>query len=166
MDLKLDEQQELLKQSLDRYLEKTLPFDVRREQTSGSDSVTFWQKLESELGIAAAGIDERSGGFGGGSESEMIISAALGRALAVTPYIGCHVLSATLLDELGQTDLAEGIAGGERLVTTAVEEPQTRGDVALTRMVAERNGASWPTSRAVSPTAASIRSFRPIRWPT
>lgn len=143
MDLKLDEQQELLKQSLDRYLEKTLPFDVRREQKPGGDSVTFWKKLESELGIAAAGIEERSGGFGGGSESEMIISAALGRALAVTPYIVCHVLSATLLDELGQSELAERIAGGDLLVTTAIEEPHTRGDVALTRMVAERDGAIW-----------------------
>ena len=143
MDLKLDEQQELLKQSLDRYLEKTLPFDVRREHTSGDDSVTFWKILESELGIAAAGIEERSGGFGGGSESEMIISASLGRALAVTPYIACHVLSATVLDELGQTELAQRIAGGELLVTTAIEEPQTRGDVALTRMRAERDGASW-----------------------
>lgn len=143
MDLKLDEQQELLKQSLDRYLEKTLPFDVRREQGSRGGFVAYWKKLEAELGVAAAGIEERSGGFGGGSEGEMIIAAALGRALAVTPYIMCQVLSANLLDELGAHQLAGQIAAGELLITTAIEEPQTRGDVALVRTLAKREGAAW-----------------------
>ena len=143
MDLKLNEQQELLKQSLDRYLAKTLPFDVRREQGSKCGFVSYWKNLESDLGIAAAGIEERSGGLGGGSESEMIISAALGRALAVTPYISCQVLSANLLDELGIGGLAGAIAAGELLVTTAVEEPQTRGDVSLSTARAERDGTEW-----------------------
>ena len=146
MDLKLDEQQELLKQSLDRYLEKTVPFDVRREQGSKGGHLAFWKKLEAELGVAAAGIDERSGGFGGGSESEMIISAALGRALAVTPYITCQVLSANLLDELALPELAGRIAAGELLATTAIEEPQTRGDVALITARAERDGETWRLS--------------------
>ncbi|MDG5750259.1 acyl-CoA dehydrogenase family protein [Qipengyuania sp. XHP0211] len=143
MDLKLDEQQELLKQSLDRYLEKTLPFDVRREQKAQGRFVAFWKRLEAELGVAAAGIAERSGGFGGGAESEMIISAALGRALAVTPYITCQVLSANLLDALGEHELAGRIAAGELLVTTAIEEPQTRGDVRHIRLRAERDGTTW-----------------------
>lgn len=143
MDLKLDEQQELLKQSLDRYLEKKLPFDVRREQKAQGGFLTFWKRLEAELGVAAAGIAERSGGFGGGAESEMIISAALGRALAVTPYIACQVLSADLLGKLGEHELAGRIAAGELLVTTAIEEPQTRGDVSHIRMHAERDGAAW-----------------------
>lgn len=143
MDLNLDEQQELLKQSLDRYLEKTLPFEVRRQQQQEGGFIAFWRKLEDELGVAAAGIAERSGGFGGGSESEMIISAALGRALAVTPYVTCQVVSATLLDELGQNELAGRIASGELLVTTAIEEPQTRGDVSQIMAHAERDGKTW-----------------------
>ena len=143
MDLKLDEQQELLKQSLDRYLEKNLPFEIRRDQRSGGACVAFWKRLEAELGIAAAGIEERFGGFGGGSEAEMIIAAALGRALAVTPYIACQVLSANLLGALGKGDLVERIAAGDLLVTTAIEEPQTRGDVTQIRTSATRDGAVW-----------------------
>ena len=143
MDLKLDEQQELLQQSLDRYLTRTLPFDVRREQHSDSDFLTYWKALEGDLGIAAAGIAEECGGFGGGSESEMIVAASLGRALAVTPYIACQVLSVSLLEKLGQAELAGKIAAGELLVTTAVEEPQTRGDVALVEFRAEHSGNGW-----------------------
>ncbi len=146
MDLQLDEQQELLRQTLDRYLEKNLTFEDRRSLATASDFVDFWKRLEGELGIAAAGIDEAAGGFGGGSESEMIIAAALGRALAVTPYIACHVLSASLLTELGQTDMAGRIASGEMLVTTAIEERQTRGDVALIEARAERLEDGWRLS--------------------
>ena len=143
MDLKLDEQQELLKQSLDRYLEKTLPFDIRREQGSKGGFVAYWKRLEAELGVAAAGIEERSGGFGGGSESEMIVAAALGRALAVTPYIVCHVLSAAVLDHLGKSETVSGIASGELLVTTSIEEEQTRGDISLVQTRAERTTGGW-----------------------
>lgn len=143
MDLKFDEQQELLKQSLERYLERTLPFDARREQKAAGDFVLYWNRLEGDLGIAAAGIAEDCGGFGGGSEAEMIVASALGRALAVTPYASCHVLSASVLEALGQTALVERIAGGELLVTTAIEEPQTRGDVALTQTRAARLDNGW-----------------------
>lgn len=143
MDLKFDEQQELLKQSLERYLERTLPFDARREQRAAGDFLRYWQRLEADIGIAAAGIAEEHGGFGGGSESEMIIASGLGRALAVTPYLACQVTSASLLASLGQTALVERIASGEMLVTTAVEEPQTRGDVALTQTQAVRSDNGW-----------------------
>ena len=146
MDLQLDEQQELLRQSLDRYLEKELTFDRRREQGVKGEFVSFWKRLDAELGIAAAGIGEASDGFGGGSESERIIAGALGRALAVTPYVSCHVLSATLLECLGLTQLSGQIARGELLVTTAIEEPHTRGDVSLVKASAEPAADSWRLS--------------------
>jgi len=143
MDLQLNEQQELLEQSLDRYLAKNLPFETRREFSSGQDFAGFWRKLDSELGVAAAGLPEAAGGFGGAWESEMIVAASLGRALAVTPYVPCHVLSASLLADLGRMDLVEAIASQGSLVTTAIEEPQTRGQVTLTRTRATRSGNGW-----------------------
>ena len=143
MDLKLDEQQQLLRQSLDRYLERTLPFDARRGQTGPGAFIEYWQMLERDLGIAAAGLPESCGGFDGGSESEMIVSATLARALAVTPYIACNVLTATLLDELGQDVLLDRIVGGGFLATTAIEEPHTRGDVSLIGARAEERGGAW-----------------------
>lgn len=146
MNLQLDEQQELLKQSLDRYLEKRLAFDQRREQHSPQDHITFWKQLDAELGVGAAGIAEGSGGFGGGSESEMIVAAALGRALAVTPYITCNVLSAALLEQIGQTELVGKIAAGEVLVTTAIEEAHTRGDVSLIAARANKTPSGWQLS--------------------
>lgn len=146
MDLQLDEQQELLQQSLDRYLEKELTFENCREQAETGDFVRFWKRLDAELGIASAGISEAADGLGGDSASEMIIAAALGRALAVTPYIVCQVLSAALLEGIGLTQWASRIASGEMLVTTAIEEPATRGDVSRIETSARRVAESWQVS--------------------
>lgn len=143
MNLQFDDDQKLLQQSLDRYLEKRLPFDLRRKQRNASDFLAFWRELESELGVASAGLPEDLGGFGAGSESEMIVASSLGRALAVTPFVPCQVLAANLLIDLGITDLAKSIASEGRLVTTAIEEPQTRGDISLIETSAKRSGDSW-----------------------
>ncbi|WP_369025746.1 acyl-CoA dehydrogenase family protein [Qipengyuania sp. RANM35] len=143
MDLQLDDQQKLLQQSLARFLEKRLPFDVRQRQRSASDFLEFWRALDSELGVGAAGIDEDLGGFGGGREAEMIVATALGGALAVTPYVASNVLSSTLLSALGQNELAGAIGSGNAIVTTAVEEAQTRGDVALIEARAEPVEKGW-----------------------
>ena len=143
MDLQFDEDQQLLQQTLDRYLEKRLPFDIRRKQESGADFLSFWRELEAELGIAAAGLPASIGGFGGGSEAEMIVAASLARALAVTPYIASHVLSANLLEAVGAAELAQEIANGDKLLTTAIEGPQTRGEVSLIETRARRTDAGW-----------------------
>ena len=146
MDLQLDEQQELLRQTLDRFLERRLPFDVRQKQRSAEAFLEFWKLLNEELGIAAAGLPESAGGFGGGPESEMIVAASLGRSLAVTPYSACQVASATLLDELGAGDALQAIAEGAKLVTLAIEEPHTRGDVSLVETVADPTENGWKLS--------------------
>lgn len=146
MNLQFDEDQQLLQQSLDRYLEKRLPFDIRRSQKGGGEFLAFWRAMDAELGVAAAGLPEELGGFAGGSESEMTIAAAQGRALAVTPYIACHVLSATLLESVGATAMAKAIAEEGLLVTTAIEEPQTRGDVSLVETRASETGDGWTLS--------------------
>ncbi len=146
MDLQLDQQQELLRQSLDRYLAKHLTFEARRTQCEGEAFLDFWKGLDDKLGVGAAGLAEDLGGFGGGPESEMIVAGALGRALAVTPYVPCHVLSAALLANLGCDDLVRRIATGDLLVVTAIEEPQTRGEVARVAAQADRIEGGWRLS--------------------
>lgn len=138
-----DEQQELLKQALDRFLAKRLPFDVRRTQRQAEHFQGFWREMDNELGVGAAGLPEAGGGFGGGAQAEMIVANALGQVLAVTPYVGCNVLSAHLLAQLGHVEKLEAIATGNSLVVTAVEEPQTRGDIDLVETQAVPDDGGW-----------------------
>jgi len=143
MDLQPDENQELLRQTLARFLERRLPFDARRAQRSGADFMAFWRALEDELGIAAAGLPESAGGFGGGAEGEAIVAGGMGAALAVTPYIPAFVLAANLLDGVGRVDLARQIAAGEKVIVVAVEESQTRGDIAAIETRAVPVAGGW-----------------------
>lgn len=146
MDLQLDEQQELLRQSIDRYLEKELPFEIRSSQRTADDFLKFWRELNSSLGIAAAGAPEDAGGFGGGPEAEMIVAGSLGKALAVTPYVDAMVLTASLLLDIDRAETAEAVLSGETLAVTAIEEAQTRGDVALIETRAEESDGGWRLS--------------------
>lgn len=142
MDLELDEQQRLLKQAADRFLEKRLPFATRAAQ-KGEDFTRFWSELDAELGIAGAGLPEEFGGFGGGAEAEMIVAASLGGALAVTPYIDSLVISANLLAGIGLSDLVKELVSGQTLAVTAIEEPQTRGDIRAIEARASASNGGW-----------------------
>lgn len=148
MDLQFDEPQQLLAGTLARYLERTLPFEVRRQQRGSADFLEFWKALDGELGIANAGLDGIVDGFGGGPEAEMIVAAGLATALAVTPYVDCHVLAGALLSELGQNGCVNEIASGDSLVVVGLEEAQTYGNPALTECWAEPVADGWRFSGA------------------
>ena len=143
MDLQYDEQQDLLRQSLDRYLEKRLPFEVRAAQKSGADFIAFWRALDDELGVGGSGLDEAIGGFAGGAEAEAIVAGALGRALAVTPYTASHVQAANLLAELGQPEPASRIVSDGAIAVVAMEESQTRGDIEAIETWADPVPGGW-----------------------
>ena len=143
MDLQIDQQSELIRQSLDRYLSKQLPFEVRARLGNAKAFLDFWRTLENELGIAVAGLAEDVGGFGGGPESEMVVATALGRALAVTPYIPAYVLAANVLGRVGQSLMLQDMATGKSLIVVAVEEPQTRGTIAAIETMAEPIDGGW-----------------------
>lgn len=143
MDLQLDDEQKQLARSLERFLEKRLPFETRVKQRAEDSFLTFWKQMTDDLGIAAAGLGEDVEGFGGGAEAEMIVAGALGRSLAVTPYVDSLVLSASLLYNLGKNDLVRLIAGQNVLIVTAIEEDQTRGNIAHIQCAAQQTGSGW-----------------------
>jgi alkylation response protein AidB-like acyl-CoA dehydrogenase len=142
MDLQLSDSQRILQLSLDGYLARNLPFDQRRRQNANT-MLAFWDALRLDLGIAGAGLPEAVGGFGGGAQEEMIISAALGKGLAVTPYIDCFVLAAHALLSLGAEATVARIAEGGLLAVLAVEEAQTRGDIGAIKTTADPVAGGW-----------------------
>jgi alkylation response protein AidB-like acyl-CoA dehydrogenase len=145
MDLQPNEQQDILRQSLDGYLARHLPFDVRRGQDADA-MLVLWGNVREDLGIAGAGLPEHVGGMGGGAQEEMIVAAALGRSLAVTPYIETSVLAAHLLLALGHDNLVADLTAGRSLAVVALEEPQTRGAIARTATDATPIEGGWRVS--------------------
>jgi len=143
MDLEFSEEERLLRDSLARFLAQHLPFEKRRGLRGAEAQLAAWREIDAAIGVGAASLPESIGGFGGGRVAAMLVAEELGATLAVTPFIDCHVLSATLLCALGERDRAAAIARGDALIVTAIEEPQTRGDIAAIRTRAEPAPDGW-----------------------
>ncbi|MGV1684853.1 acyl-CoA dehydrogenase family protein [Sphingopyxis sp. NJF-3] len=143
MDLEFSEEERLLRDSLARFLAQQLPFEKRRAMRGAEAQLAAWREVDAAIGVGAAPLPERIGGFGGGRVAAMIVAEELGAALAVTPFIDCHILSATLLLALGEEARVGAIVRGDALVVTAIEEPQTRGAIAAIRTRAEPAPDGW-----------------------
>ena len=69
------------------------------------------------MGLLGLPFAEADGGLGGGPVDTLIVMQALGRALALEPYLACVVLAGGLLREAGsaaqRAALVPAIAGGE-----------------------------------------------------
>ncbi|UNU44196.1 pimeloyl-CoA dehydrogenase small subunit [Sphingopyxis sp. YF1] len=143
MKLELDDDQRLLRDSLARFLTQQLPFEKRRAMRDAGAQLALWRTADAAIGIGAAALPGDVGGFGGGRVAAMIVAEELGAALAVTPYIDCHVLTAGLLLALDETARAAAIARGEALIVTAIEEAATRGDIGAIAARAARADDGW-----------------------
>ena len=88
MDLSLSEEQQLLKDSVARYVQDNYSVELRRrlrDSEAGFDPDT-WQQF-AELGWLALPFAEADGGFGGSAVDVMVVMEELGKGLVVEPYL-------------------------------------------------------------------------------
>jgi alkylation response protein AidB-like acyl-CoA dehydrogenase len=143
MDFSLSPEQQMLRDSVRRILDKTFDFDarVRRLAARRPCDDALW-RLFADHGWLAAALPEAAGGLGGGIVETTLIAHELGRALVVEPYLGSAVLAAQVLAGcLGQpgAEVAAawlaGIGDGSRRVAL------TAGDAV--RLKARRTGDGY-----------------------
>src|SRR5215471_11518256 len=87
MDFALNDEQRLLRESIERLLAEHYDFEARKRYAQ--EPTGFSEKLRrryAELGLLALPFAESDGGIGAGPVETMIVMEALGRALAVEPY--------------------------------------------------------------------------------
>ncbi|GGC51894.1 acyl-CoA dehydrogenase family protein [Chelatococcus reniformis] len=148
MDFDLTDEQRLLKDSVDRLVADRYDFEARnaiRKQPEGF-SRELWAQY-AELGILGLPFAEEDGGFGGGAVETMIVMEALGRALALEPYVATVILAGGVLRRAGSAaqrqELVPQIAGGERLLALAHGERQARYNLADVATTAQKDGDGW-----------------------
>ena len=95
MDLNYSDEQNLLRESLSRYLTDNYSFEQRKGYLENGGSTEVWQALD-EMGLNALTLPEDRGGFGGNSVDTAIVMEELGRTLVVEPYLGSTVIAGTL----------------------------------------------------------------------
>lgn len=151
MDFTLSEEQQLLKDSVERFVREEYAFESRRKLATSDDgfSRTNWKQI-AELGWLGAGLPEEFGGIGGGAVERMIVMEQIGRGLVLEPYFATVVLGAGLLLEAGsdaqKRALLPKLAAGELLLAFAHAERQARFDLQDVATKAEKAGKGWRIS--------------------
>jgi alkylation response protein AidB-like acyl-CoA dehydrogenase len=148
MDFTFTNEQQLLADTVQRFVREHYTFEARREilRSAAGWSREIWQELGG-LGLLAINVPEEHGGLGAGPVETMLVMNALGAGLVLEPYLGAAVLTPSFLTKLddaaASAELLPLIATGERIVIVAHQEPNARGELALVATRAERSGDGY-----------------------
>lgn len=148
MDFSLTEEQQLLRDSLARFVANEYSFEARRKIVASpkgwSDDV--WARF-ADMGLLGLPFPEDYGGFGGDAIDVMVVMQELGRGIVVEPYVSTVVLGGGLIAAAGSAALKEStlprVAQGKVLLALAYGEPQSRYDLHDIAVTAKRDGAGY-----------------------
>lgn len=145
MTFALSEEQQMLKDSVDRFVAQDYGFDVRRAlaESDLGYSVGNW-KTFAELGWLSVPFAEENGGFGGSLRDVATMTEALGRGLVTEPFVPCLVLAGRLVEMLGSADQKQAILppviAGETQLALAHVERRAAGNPACVGCTAQADG--------------------------
>ncbi len=148
MDFTYTETQDMLRDTLARFLADTYDFDKRQKMiaSSGGRDPGIWKALATDLGILSAPFSEEQGGLGGGALENMIMMEELGKVIAIEPYLQTVVIGGGALRAAGGAladALIPEIIAGNAIIAFAYAEPQGRYDLANLRTSAKKDGAGY-----------------------
>ncbi|HLY06430.1 MAG TPA: acyl-CoA dehydrogenase family protein [Rhizomicrobium sp.] len=148
MDFSYSEEQELLRNSVARFLADNYSFEIFRKVSRGEPGWRreVWKQF-AELGLLGASIPEQHGGLGGGPVETMIVMEAFGRALVLEPYVPTVVIAGHLIGRVGseaqKSEWLPRIASGDAVIAFAFAEPQGRYNLADLGTVASKRGGGY-----------------------
>ncbi|MCB1671343.1 MAG: acyl-CoA dehydrogenase [Gammaproteobacteria bacterium] len=145
MDFSFTEEQQMLQDSVQKFVRDNYDFETRRELLASDRGYSSenWN-LFAELGWLTVPFREEDGGFGGSAVDLMVMMEELGRAMVLEPFVPTAVIAGGLISELGTDDqkreLLPRIMGGELQLACAISEPGSRFNLANVATRAEAQG--------------------------
>lgn len=142
MDFSFSEEQSLLQDSVQRFIQNSYAFEDRQKliKTEEGFSRDNWASF-AELGWLALPFPEEVGGFGGTPVETMIMMEEFGKGLVVEPYVATIIMAGAAINEGGSAAHKEGvlaeIMAGSKMAALAFVEPQARFDLADVTTTAE-----------------------------
>ena len=138
MNFDYNEEQQLLADSVRRYLAKSYDFESRKKIVAGQGwSKEAWAQF-AEMGLMGLPVSTEHGGFGGGAVDLMGVMEAFGEALVVEPYLPL-VLAVRLLKH---SALLPGVVEGKTKLALAHNEKGARFSLDV-KTRARKKGAAW-----------------------
>ena len=147
LDLELSEEQQLLQDSANRFIEREYDFADRRKAANSEEGFrrSAW-KTFADLGWLAVGLPEDQGGFGGARETAVLMEA-LGRGLVVEPYLATVVMAGKAVALAGsdaqKDEMLGQVISGELLMSLAHGELKSRYTISHVETRAEASGDGW-----------------------
>jgi len=148
MHFSLTAEQQLLADTVQRFLAQAYGFEARSRILRSPEgwSREVWGQL-AEMGLLALQVPEAHGGMAPATVETLLAMTALGRVLAVEPYLSSAILGTALLSTLGsaeqQAATLPAMASGERIAVPAHGEHGARYDLFRVSTTASRAGKGW-----------------------
>jgi alkylation response protein AidB-like acyl-CoA dehydrogenase len=151
MNFDFSEEQQMLRDSVARFVQDGYSFDSRRAIIASEPGMSAenWQTF-ADLGWLSVPFAEEHGGFGGGAVDVMVMMEEFGKGLVLEPYFPTVVLFGGLLQAAGsasqRAQLIPGIIEGRTLGAFAFLERQSRYAMADIRTQATADGEGFRIS--------------------
>jgi len=148
MTTELTDEQSMLRESAQRFVENEYGFEARRTLSESEDgfSRAHWKQF-AELGWLAMALPEDHGGLGGGAVETAVLMEVFGRGLVLEPFFATVVMGAGLVADAGsaeqQAAILPKVAEGDMLLAVAHGEPTSRYDLNAVATKAEKTGGGY-----------------------
>jgi alkylation response protein AidB-like acyl-CoA dehydrogenase len=124
MNFAYSEEQQMLRDTLQRFIAKDYSFATRAAliKSERGCSASVWQTF-AELGLLGIAVPEAHGGMNGNAVDTMLVMEAFGQGLVVEPYLATVVLCGRLLLDAGsesqKDSMLSAMAAGDLLMAFA-----------------------------------------------
>jgi len=147
MNFDYNEEQQLLADSVRRFMQKDYAFEARRKIVDSAEghSEKVWGTF-AEMGLTGIPFSPDYGGFGGGAVDLMSVMEAFGEGLVVEPYLAT-LLGAQCVARAGSDAQKKAIlpqvVEGKLKMAFAFSEKGARYDLAHVAAAAKKSGGGW-----------------------
>lgn len=148
MDFSYSEEQQMLRDSVAKFVANDYDFDTRRKIIEGDDgfSTKNW-KLFAELGWLMVPFAEADGGLGGTAVDIVGLMEELGKGMVIEPLLATAILGGGVVAKAGSAQQKEEILSqvmaGELQLALAFSEAQSRYNLSDVSTTATKNGDSY-----------------------
>ena len=148
MNFELSEEQKMIQQNVERFVQDNYDLPKRVELSSQDPgySKDYWNSM-AELGWLGLPFNEEDGGFGGNQIDTLVIMEQFGKGLVLEPFLANVVLGGGAIQMGGSEELKNEILSslieGSKQLTLAYAEQQSRFDLEDVATSARKEGEKY-----------------------
>ncbi len=148
MDLSFSEEQNILRDTLEKFIQDKYDISERNKLTASEEGFSrdHWQQF-ADLGWLALPFSEDDGGIGGTAVDTMVLMEEFGKGLVVEPYLATVIMVGTAISAAGTAEqkgsIIPAIADGSLIASFAYAEAQSHYNNHNIQTTAKQDGDTY-----------------------